>query len=422
MKIGTFVKANIGGLIFSVIIVVIADIIAIAGLDFGSGKYVAQSILHIPVIFIAWCIGNAIRKVLHPDFVVTQGFFGLLKEKIFWKIGPQCIIAMIALSIMTNVTTASVIKSNAASNAERLVQGTGSNGDRNSAASGPAYLEITKQQFIETYAKGKEFIDTDIEKAYTLIRRGNKYLRISGTATRKQIAVLFLTEPSDAVDTSSNEGIFLDLSDVVGWATDHESSGKLNVSEYIDTIVLSDEFTEIPNYFLSGEVKNIYLPNGTTKIGKNAFEYCGNLAGIVIPSSVTEIGNGAFAYCYQLSFVYFSKDSKLTNIDAYAFYGAELTNFVMPPQLEHFGGGCLEEVTALVFPETIKSIGAFSEAMLDSKLVSVTILAQTPPEVTKFTFPTTIQNIYVPAESLKAYEDAWYEHDFTFNGQLKAIK
>ena len=46
--------------------------------------------------FIACSIGNKLRLALMPDSVYTNdGFIGLLKEKIFWSVGPQFIASII---------------------------------------------------------------------------------------------------------------------------------------------------------------------------------------------------------------------------------------------------------------------------------------------------------------------------------------
>lgn len=36
-------------------------------------------------------LGNAIRRWIMPNFVIGGGFFDLLKQRIFWGIGPQAI-------------------------------------------------------------------------------------------------------------------------------------------------------------------------------------------------------------------------------------------------------------------------------------------------------------------------------------------
>jgi len=42
-------------------------------------------------------IANLLRLWVHPDFVVTSGFIGMLKAKVFWRIGPQFIGSIIGI-------------------------------------------------------------------------------------------------------------------------------------------------------------------------------------------------------------------------------------------------------------------------------------------------------------------------------------
>ena len=49
-------------------------------------------IVAVPCGLIGALIGDAIRRFVIPDAVITTGgFFSLLKEKMFWMVGPQAI-------------------------------------------------------------------------------------------------------------------------------------------------------------------------------------------------------------------------------------------------------------------------------------------------------------------------------------------
>lgn len=50
----------------------------------------------------------------------------------------------------------------------------------------------------------------------------------------------------------------------------------------------------------TGPGGDVVIPDGVTRIGKEAFKECENLTGIVIPDSVTSIGREAFYYCSNL--------------------------------------------------------------------------------------------------------------------------
>jgi hypothetical protein len=45
-------------------------------------------------------VGDALRRFVHPDVIVTDGgFFALLWAKVFWKIGPQLIGLFIGVAV-----------------------------------------------------------------------------------------------------------------------------------------------------------------------------------------------------------------------------------------------------------------------------------------------------------------------------------
>jgi hypothetical protein len=97
----------------------------------------------------------------------------------------------------------------------------------------------------------------------------------------------------------------------------------------------------------------------------------------------------------NLKEIQFSPNSKLKNID-----------------LSDTG------VTSLKLPHFVSRI---ENGDLPDSLKTITITSEKPPEVDKGSIPKTIEKIYVPAKSLKVYEDAWYNYEFTFKDQLTAI-
>ena len=81
-KTGSFFFNNIAGIITAIIMTIIGCL---------ATESVAGIILALPLSFIGYIVGNKIRIALHPDFVIADGFMGLLKEKIFWRYVPQLI-------------------------------------------------------------------------------------------------------------------------------------------------------------------------------------------------------------------------------------------------------------------------------------------------------------------------------------------
>jgi hypothetical protein len=94
----SFLLDNIAGVIMAVVCVILADIGNMSNSYMSGGQklvFILSNIVLIPLSFVGYLVGNALRKALHPDFVIASGFWGLLKERIFWRIGPQLIGAFI---------------------------------------------------------------------------------------------------------------------------------------------------------------------------------------------------------------------------------------------------------------------------------------------------------------------------------------
>ena len=65
----------------------------------------------------------------------------------------------------------------------------------------------------------------------------------------------------------------------------------------------------------------ITIPNGVTKIGNRAFQYCTNLVSVVIPETVKTIGTSSFANCSKLSGITIPKS--VESLPSSAFTGCE---------------------------------------------------------------------------------------------------
>ena len=100
-----------------------------------------------------------------------------------------------------------------------------------------------------------------------------------------------------------------------------------------------------------------------TSINDSTFRNCKKLTSITIPSTVTSIGQLAFYTCSSLPSI--TIPSAVTSIGDMAFYKC-------------------------------------------SSLLTMTVLNTTPPTITYGTLPSSLQHIYVPAESVDAYKAAQY--------------
>lgn len=101
-KTGSFLSNNIGGIIITIILLMMGEISILAQENVDGSKFLGFILgifIAMPLIFFGCFFGNKLRLMLHPDFVIADGFMGLLKEKIFWRFVPQLIGALIGYGI-----------------------------------------------------------------------------------------------------------------------------------------------------------------------------------------------------------------------------------------------------------------------------------------------------------------------------------
>jgi len=477
-----FIKKNIGGLIFAIVSVVFLFIFLFPQIDSGKGSFILIGLITIPIVFIVWVIADFIRKAIHPDMVMTSGFFGLLKEKIFWRIGPQVISSIIVLMIMMNCAESKVKLKQTEYDSYTVTEYNTTNEYKKttdeiksseSLSTKNEYIEKafvipyrTREDFIKKYASDNQFIETNADRLVTYSKRGENYLKVTGDFNNKNFEDLQEADPFEVLDLSDakiNGGIRFSRKHWISYILLPEGITSLKYSDFGEEILRNTH------------IKGIFLPSTLTSIEENAFVGM-PLEEIVIPPSVTLIENRAFRACKYLQSVFFN-DSKIEVIQNETFAGCSSLEYINLPvsikriENEAFSGctsasikipdsvinigvssfiyvnhviisdnSKLEIINNRAFygtgikiiflPKTIKKIGeeAFSSINdysindYDTNLVNITIHSIVPPEISKNTFAKNIQNIFVPAESLKIYEDAWFDYEFTFNNQLKPIK
>ena len=130
------------------------------------------------------------------------------------------------------------------------------------------------------------------------------------------------------------------------------------------SINIKDGIVSISPYAFKdcSSLTSITIPNSVTSIGKEAFQYCSSLTSITIPNSVTSIGSAAFSSCSSLTSV--TIGNSVTSIGDEAFYWC-------------------------------------------SRITSITIEAITPPSLGSGAFPSNPTAIYIPDNTLSAYQSAW---------------
>ena len=106
-------------------------------------------------------------------------------------------------------------------------------------------------------------------------------------------------------------------------------------------------------------LKKLYIGNGVTSIGRQAFYNCYALTNLAIPSGVTSIGQRAFYFCIGLTSL--TIPNGVTFIDTYTFpVCSNLTNLSIPngvTSIEMWAFGQCYKLTSLTIPDDVTSIG-----------------------------------------------------------------
>lgn len=207
------------------------------------------------------------------------------------------------------------------------------------------------------------------------------------------------TEDTVCVGESAGMKYSLVLSDssVVSAECDSTSavtSGEVatQYSGSVVSAVIGDCVTSIGNsaFYSCRSLSSITIPDSVTIIDNFAFSYCSGLTSIELPDSVATIGANAFRNCTSLESI--NIPSGVTNIDVNTFRNSS-------------------GLTSIEIPSGVTSIGnnAFNGC---SGLASVTCNAITPPSLGNTVFDNSSCPIYVPCESVSAYQSATNWSDY----------
>ena len=181
-------------------------------------------------------------------------------------------------------------------------------------------------------------------------------------------------------------------------------------------------------------VKNFSENEYLLEINDNAFNGCSSIISVVVPKNVTKLGYSVFQDCRKLESVelpaslatvgiYYifkgcTKLKKIGNLENTAIVTLPsefcsdckaLTEITFPSVLQKIGwGACLRDtalVKAIFGTEVTKIAGStFSDC---TSLKTIVLKTVTPPElVDTNAIPSTIASIYVPDESITAYQEA----------------
>ena len=158
-------------------------------------------------------------------------------------------------------------------------------------------------------------------------------------------------------------------------------------------VLFNKDKTRLIMYPVARPGETYTVPDGVTNILSYAFERCGTLVEVTLPASLTVISNHAFAKC------------------------AALSQIVIPDGVVTIGSGAFMNcftLSRVIIGSGVTSIDSFTFTNCSS-LTEITVLAAVPPTITSSTFDGLSLDIpvYVPAESLAAYQAAYVWKEFT---------
>ena len=169
-------------------------------------------------------------------------------------------------------------------------------------------------------------------------------------AEQQTVAALGHTEGNDDFCTVCGEPVRATEGVVYRASTDGTYAEVVDYTGTASRVAIADEYEGLPvkaiasNAFTNKRITAIYIPNGVTSIGDQAFAYCGGLESITFPDSVTSIGMHAFIYCYKIESI--TIPESIINIDYGAFFTCVGLNSIIVDEnnpVYHSSGNCLIE-------------------------------------------------------------------------------
>ena len=193
--------------------------------------------------------------------------------------------------------------------------------------------------------------------------------------------------------------------------TYNENGTDKNRNTTLTTVKLPQGVTALGQqaFAYCSSLTSITLPETLTSIGQQAFSHCDALTTIDLPDGLESIGNRAFNYCKSLTSI--TLPDKVTSIGEYTFNNCtSLKSIDLPDGLESIGNRAFyycNSLTSITLPDKVTSIGEYTFNNCTS-LTTVTCQATKVPDlgVDAFTNCSKLDNIYVPAEAVTAYQGA----------------
>ena len=167
---------------------------------------------------------------------------------------------------------------------------------------------------------------------------------------------------------------------------------------------------------------SVTIPNSVTSIGELAFCGCAGLKSLMIPNSVTSIGGGAFWRCTSLTSLTIgnSVGDGVTSIGEYAFACCyNLPSVTIGNSIVSIGEYAFDSckvLNSVIIGKGVTSIGDYAFCSCH-QLTSLTCYALVPPSLGDHCLSSLLSplTIYVPAQSVDAYEDVLSSFSYKFH-------
>ena len=209
------------------------------------------------------------------------------------------------------------------------------------------------------------------------------------------------------------------------WTLDDEGtltiSGSGAISDY--------ERGKTPWSDLCGDIKNVIVGGGVTRVGNNAFYDCKEITAVLLPDSLRSLGNAAFGWCYNLKSIVLPQGLQSIGISAFYWNGA-IPEITIPGSVQEIGAGAFARCVAMeaIYVEKDNAVYCDIDGVLFDK--AGTTLFQYPAgragayripdgvigcaQGEKFACAGKLTELTIPASMQKI-------GDFCFCGQLKSI-
>ena len=141
-----------------------------------------------------------------------------------------------------------------------------------------------------------------------------------------------------AYDTCGAEGDGSNLT----WTLD--SDGVLTIS---GSGAISDyERGKTPWSDLCGDIKNVIVGEGVTRVGNNAFYDCKEITAVSLPDSLQSLGNAAFGWCYNLKSIKLPQGLQSIGIGAF-YWNRAIPEITIPGSVQEIGAGAFARCVAM---------------------------------------------------------------------------